>query len=116
MNNTRYMLIVFVFMLTFYIFTPGILFNIPSGSSKRIVALVHTLLWTVFMTLLYACFSYSIGLFFVPLFGIVFYVFTPDVLFHLPPNGSKELVAGTHSLLFAIGAILFEKLLNRMPI
>ena len=113
--TTHYIRSLLFLIITFYSFTPGILFTIPAGSSKRVIALVHTLLWTVFTTLFYYFFVYDLGLLVVPLFGIVFFIFSPDVLFHLPPNGSKELVAGTHTLLFAAGSILFEKLVNRIP-
>jgi hypothetical protein len=114
--TNRYILYFLFLIITFYSFTPGILFTIPAGSSKRVIALVHTLLWTVFITLCYYFFIYDLGLVVVPLFGIVFFIFSPDVLFRFPPSGSKEVVAGTHSLLFLAGSILFSKLVNRIPL
>ena len=76
MNYIHYAFNILLFGITFYSFTPGILFTIPAGSSKKVVALVHTLLWTVFITLFYYFFVYNLGLVVVPLFGIVFFIFS----------------------------------------
>ena len=116
MTNSYILLSLVLFLsITFYSFTPGILFTIPAGSSKKVIALVHTLLWIAFVcliTILKRGFVNGIAMIFISFVGIFFFVFTPDVIFHLPSNGSKEVVAGTHSLLFTISLILFERILN----
>ena len=116
MNYIHYAFNILLFGITFYSFTPGILFTIPAGSSKRVVALIHALLWTAFISLLLILFTRRVNglaLIFLSFFGIIFYLFSPNVLFHLPPNGSKELVAGTHSLLFVVGSILYDRIIHK---
>jgi hypothetical protein len=116
MNYIHYASNIVLFSITFYFFTPGILFTIPQGSSKKFVALVHALLWTAFISLILILVTRrvnGISLILLSFFGIIFYLFSPDVLFHLPPNGSKELVAGTHAFLFVVGSILYDKILHK---
>jgi hypothetical protein len=119
-----YILLFLFLSISFYSFTPGILFTLPSESSENVVNIVHAFLYYGFLILSSFIWYFITGggvdgamsliailILTVPIVAIFFYIFTPDVLFQLPPNGSKEIVAGTHSLLFGIGSQIGLKLI-----
>ena len=120
----RYILLFLFLSISSYSFTPGILFTLPSESSENVVNIIHAFLYYGFLILSSFIWYFITGggpdggmalilllVMIIPIVSIFFYIFTPDVLFQLPPNGSKEIVAGTHSLLFGIGSQIGMKLI-----
>ena len=94
----------------FFLLTPDILLRLPAYADKETVAFTHAFVFTVVVSLLhYVTFGSLPHVLVIALTFFLFYLLTPGILLRLPPHGTKQEVAATHAVVFAIAEWLLVR-------